>query len=240
MLVDPPYESSPDFFFPGQRQDTILDRDGRAWSARQARVELADVPFLKLGPKLNKPFRRHLASGRFRFADCVRWAQFMLETPAVRLEVATCTLHLGSQDPVAVRLEPKQFAIYLWHALRIRAGTAPVDVSSDEELIGLLRVRDRLGSLPRPTRGGRTPDLAELAARTLPSEFHEPHSRIASALELAIGPHARQQYAIVPVGTDGDGSARSRTLYTIPGLDADAIRIDDPEGDDWEALLRDG
>lgn len=48
VLVDPPYDSLPDFFYPAQISSPLLARDGRAFEAEDARLHLADVPFVPL------------------------------------------------------------------------------------------------------------------------------------------------------------------------------------------------
>lgn len=48
VLVDPPYDSLPGFYFPGQWHDPLLARDGSAYLAADARVHLAEIPFVPL------------------------------------------------------------------------------------------------------------------------------------------------------------------------------------------------
>jgi len=48
VLVSPPYESLPGFFFPGQPGGLLRDRDGIAHDPAAAIVALADVPFVPL------------------------------------------------------------------------------------------------------------------------------------------------------------------------------------------------
>ncbi len=48
VLVDPPYDTLPSFFFPDQPGPPLTDRDGKEHSPAKARVQLADVPFVPL------------------------------------------------------------------------------------------------------------------------------------------------------------------------------------------------
>lgn len=48
VLVSPPFETLPGFFFPGQPGGTVAHRDGTAHDPKEARVSLADVPFVPL------------------------------------------------------------------------------------------------------------------------------------------------------------------------------------------------
>ena len=48
VLVDPPYETLPGFFFPAQPACPLLDGRGRAHEPGAARIQLAEVPFVPL------------------------------------------------------------------------------------------------------------------------------------------------------------------------------------------------
>lgn len=48
VLVDAPYDTLPDFFYPEQISSPILSQDGRAFEAADAHLQLADVPFVPL------------------------------------------------------------------------------------------------------------------------------------------------------------------------------------------------
>ena len=48
VLVSPPYETMPGFFFPTQPGAALMDREGKAHPPAKAKVNLADVPFVPL------------------------------------------------------------------------------------------------------------------------------------------------------------------------------------------------
>lgn len=48
VLVSPPYETMPGFFFPDQPGPALKDREGKEHAPAKARVQLADVPFVPL------------------------------------------------------------------------------------------------------------------------------------------------------------------------------------------------
>jgi CRISPR-associated protein (TIGR02584 family) len=52
VMVNLPFEQSPDFFFPPKDSTVIHDRTGRPHSTGEARIDLATVPFLRLRDKL--------------------------------------------------------------------------------------------------------------------------------------------------------------------------------------------
>lgn len=48
VLVDPPFDTIPDFFFPGQPGTELTDSDGTALATDNVKVHLADIPFVPL------------------------------------------------------------------------------------------------------------------------------------------------------------------------------------------------
>jgi CRISPR-associated protein (TIGR02584 family) len=48
VLVEPPYDSMPGFFFPGQPGGEVIDSTGKSHPARKANPVLTDVPFVPL------------------------------------------------------------------------------------------------------------------------------------------------------------------------------------------------
>jgi CRISPR-associated protein (TIGR02584 family) len=52
VLVSPPFESLPEFFYPAPCMRMIRDRDDREVDAREARVHLGDIPFVRLRESL--------------------------------------------------------------------------------------------------------------------------------------------------------------------------------------------
>ncbi|MCX7753171.1 MAG: CRISPR-associated ring nuclease Csm6 [Blastocatellia bacterium] len=54
VLVPPPFENNPQFFFPPRRERLIGIGVGQVASTRDARIELAEIPFVRLRPWLLK------------------------------------------------------------------------------------------------------------------------------------------------------------------------------------------
>ena len=67
VVVNAPYESDRDFFYSPPKSRTIQDRDGRSYDARDARVTLADIPFVRLREALG----RDLLAGSASFSAVV-------------------------------------------------------------------------------------------------------------------------------------------------------------------------
>jgi hypothetical protein len=57
VLVPPPFEDNPQFFFPPQREQLIGIGVGQVASTREARIDLAEIPFVRLRPWVLKEKR---------------------------------------------------------------------------------------------------------------------------------------------------------------------------------------
>jgi CRISPR-associated protein (TIGR02584 family) len=131
VLVSPPFESLPEFFYPAPRTRVIRDRSGRAVDAKDGHVHLGDIPFVRLRDGLPKGF----LEGRARFSDAVAEAQKALPPLALRLEPATRIVIAGGE---AFDLEPMRFAFYWMMAERCieaRGGVHWSDPGIREELL---------------------------------------------------------------------------------------------------------
>ncbi|MBI2928884.1 MAG: TIGR02584 family CRISPR-associated protein [Verrucomicrobia bacterium] len=85
ILVNEPFESpalKPRFFYPGQPSQTLTAPDGKTYQARDARLDLADVPFAPL--RLRFPDIAEIPS---RFADLVRTYSETFRRDATQLAV---------------------------------------------------------------------------------------------------------------------------------------------------------
>ena len=109
VLVSSGFETNPDFFYPPPVPRTLTGRDGEPLSTADARVDLAEIPFVRLRDRLPSDL---LSGGRF--ADAVAAAQ-RLESPHLKLDLGRRKVFCGDQE---IRLSDVHFAIYAWHAQR--------------------------------------------------------------------------------------------------------------------------
>lgn len=113
VLVSPPFESSPEFFYPSAQGREYAFRGPSAGQTytlpdSHAHIELARLPLIRLGDRLELP--RTAPAGRFD--EAVATARLAVELPMVTLDLATRTLHIGH---AAVALTALEAAVY--HAL---------------------------------------------------------------------------------------------------------------------------
>lgn len=182
VLVSPPYEQFPEFFYPAPLARFVRDNGGRTLDARAARVHLGDIPFVRLRDGLPE----HVIAGRARFSEAVAEAQKALPPVALALDPATRTVTAGGER---LLLKPAQFAFYWMMAERCLAGRGGVhwsERSVGDELLGFCRA---LGEVSEQT---------ERAYRSLTEQNFDPaKAHVNGALRRALGARRAAPYRIV-------------------------------------------
>lgn len=111
VLVAEPFESSWDFFYPTPYSRVITTRDNKLADTADARVTLAEIPFVRLREGL--PDR--LLAGQASFGQSVAAAQRALEPPEVVIDLAGQCLRAGGE---VVALQPANLVFYAMMARR--------------------------------------------------------------------------------------------------------------------------
>ena len=203
VLVEPPFERRPDFFYP--RPATT----GAA--AATPRIELASIPFVRL----RHGVPRALLEGRSSFAAVIDAANATVSPP--RLQILFAERRIVA-DGVAIRLTPMQLALLTALAQRARAGqpalpAPPRDAHDDawaaailadlRAAVGLMAVDSAVEtSLRRDCSGNKV----------------SPHwSRLRAALRGALAPGRDRLYF-------DDGGHHHHKRYRVP-LPPAAIEI---------------
>ena len=189
VLVSAPYESHPDFFYPAPQRRVINDRDGRRSDAHEARVTLADIPFVRLREGLSPD----LLAGSASFSAVVEEAQRALPPVGLVLDPATCTVTAGGES---FELNPSRFALYWLLAERAFRGRPAAHWSEGEFMRNLLRYYRQLenpysGDYERVEtayEGGRGEKIVN------PAKAH-----INSSLRQRLGERRAASYLIVPL-----------------------------------------
>jgi CRISPR-associated protein (TIGR02584 family) len=131
VLVSAPFESLPEFFYPTPGTRLIRDGSGQMLDAKDARVHLGDIPFVRLRDGLPKD----LLGRHVRFSEAINEAQKTLPPLALRLDPGTRTVIAGGER---VALERAQFAFYWMIAERCKAargGVHRMDEGLGEEVL---------------------------------------------------------------------------------------------------------
>lgn len=124
VLVNEPFESSWDFFYPTPYEHVISTRDGRLADCRTALVTLADLPFVRLRHGLPPELLSHPDG----FAAAVDAAQARLGPPSLRIAFEARTVEAAG---VSFSLAPAELATLAWFARRAVAGLEPIECPSD-------------------------------------------------------------------------------------------------------------
>lgn len=121
VLVDGPFESHPEFYYPTLTPHIIYAQgdDKRPLDTALAEVALAEIPFVRLRHGLPKT----LLNGKTSFSQAVHAAQQGLGPSHLRFDSAARKVYAGEQ---IVNLAPVDLAFYLWLAKRAAKGDAPV------------------------------------------------------------------------------------------------------------------
>ncbi len=104
VLVDPPYESSRDFYYPTPYSMSITSRSTTV-DAKDGEVMLAEIPFVRLHHGVDE----RLATGAVSFSQAVADAQREILPVALILDPASQTVTAGGES---FKLEPSKFALY--------------------------------------------------------------------------------------------------------------------------------
>ena len=118
VLVSLPFESEPQFFYP-PAQPRVLDIKDRPVHTSDARVMLAEIPFVRLRDGLDP----RLVNGAASYSDVVAAAQAAVAPPELVLDLHTCRIRAAGHE---FRLAPARLALLALFARRAQVGDAPL------------------------------------------------------------------------------------------------------------------
>jgi len=201
VLVSEPYETNRDFFYPTPYDHPIHGRQGNkevTVDARNARVELADIPFVRLRDGLPK----ELLQGNASFSRTVAAAQCGDRRPELVIDLERQT---ASASGEALKLTAQTFALFAWMARRRKQGAGPLHCSVNgynqeaarEYLATCRRVH---GDYASEYEG-----FEHALKKGMDSLWFSPaKSRLHKALVRALGESGAAPYLIRPVGKRRD------------------------------------
>jgi len=190
VLVSEPFEALPDFYFPPATPRLLYTRDGRPIHTREARVMLAEIPFVRLRPLLPPDL---LANDR-TFSAVIAAAQAHLQPPHLRINPRCRELSCAG---ATVRLPPQLFAWYLWFASRCHAGQPPIRCS-DADHAEFLEV---YAGITGEAAASFEKTSAILGREGFSKEFFEQKcAKVNHRLKAALGPIAATPYLITAQG----------------------------------------
>jgi len=126
VLVSPPFESHPEFFYPTPRSRVIYTGppDVRPLDAAEAQVTLAEIPFVRLRHGLPKD----LLEGRATFLEVVQAAQRAVGPPELKIALRQRRAWFGG---IELSLPPAELAFLSWFARRRKQGKPALECPSE-------------------------------------------------------------------------------------------------------------
>lgn len=124
VLVSPPFESHPQFYYPPKEPRVLRDRDNRPIHTRDATITLADIPFVRLRGHLDGSILGEETS----YSETVRRAQRNVDPPTLMLDRDHKTIQCGDHS---MTLSPSLFAFYAWMARRLLADNPGIHWTQD-------------------------------------------------------------------------------------------------------------
>jgi len=216
VLVSNPFESHPDFYYPTPYERVIHTRDPKnplALDCRDARIDLAEIPFVRLRDGLP----RRLLDGHDSFTETIRVANLAHGAPVLRIDLRQRTIDVSG---LPVSLSDPGFALYVWLAERAKTDAPEVDWADPQEWEG--------GFLPLVRRlFGRHDATAERIEESLRRNFktsdnESAHyfqplvSRVNRALEEALGPALARRVRVVRTSAKRGRAVRGASRYRLP------------------------
>jgi len=184
VLVSAPYESNRDFYYPTTYSHLIYTRppDNRPCDTRDAEVELADIPFVRLRQSLPK----ELLLEEHDYIDIVSGTRINPAPPSLIIDVNQGLIQAGGTE---LDLSPIGHAFYAWMAHRCRKELEPLrrcDFSS--------HYKEMLVFYPNKSDGR----YEQLSRRTDVSveDFDRRLNAVNSALKVQLGAVAGKNYQI--------------------------------------------
>jgi CRISPR-associated protein (TIGR02584 family) len=113
VLVDEAFQHHPEFFYPPRQPRLLRTSDGRLLDASQARIDVADIPYLRFRDKLlttpaeaESGFGMAIARGQQRLDT-------LLDLPRLVIMHRTRCIRIGETE---LTLPPLEFVLYAWLA----------------------------------------------------------------------------------------------------------------------------
>ncbi len=185
VLVSPPFESHPDFYYPPVHPVVLETRDGKPVRTDRARIELAEIPFIRLRDEMPN----HVLGEELSFSETVSLGQSRLERQPLTFDFANRHVHVGDQS---FRLSKAVFSFYAWLAKRRKDGLTPlvrqrIDIDEVQTFVDIYN-----------TVSGEDPDdnrvVRAVSNGMDPGDFDGRVSRLHSALQRELGTAARHYF----------------------------------------------
>ena len=214
VLVNQPYESLREFFYPTPMSVPIETSQGSAIDAQDGEVALAEIPFVRLREGLREGLPEALLEGKIRFHEAVDAAQRAIGPVELVIDLRARRVRAGGR---IVGLPPTQLAFLAWLAQRQKEGLGwlpcPLeDFPEKEYAAAFLRVYEAIiGPM-----GDRERTDERLKPGMDRAFFSQTKSKLHSLLNKALGKPGAAAYLV---------SRRMEERGRVYGFDIPAVAI---------------
>lgn len=118
VLVEEKFETARDFFYPTMQSSFVTDRFGKEWDAKDAKVWLAQIPFVRLKDAVKD---KHQLKTDDSFSDVVNKINESFNDVRVKILLHSCEI-IVNEKFVIKDLPPREFAMFHWFADRRKNG----------------------------------------------------------------------------------------------------------------------
>lgn len=216
VLVSDPFETNRAFYYPTPYDHPIHSKRGDkeiTVDARNARVDLADIPFVRLREGLPK----ELLKGDARFSQAVAAAQCVGRKLELVIDVAARSV-TASGEPV--KLTPQNFTLLLWLARRRMQGREAIHCSVYDSDAAAAQEYLAVCCEVFGEHSAETERLEAALKKGMDSAWFSPaKTRLHQALVRALGENGAAPYLIRSVG------ARKEARFEL-GLGLENIRLE--------------
>ncbi|MGE4046216.1 MAG: CRISPR-associated ring nuclease Csm6 [Acetobacteraceae bacterium] len=193
VLVSEPFQNNPLFYYPTPYREVIHTRNNHPLNAAEARVTLAEIPFVRMRDGLSEALR----SGRATYGQAVAAVQRKLEPPRLEIDLPRRRIIAGG---VPVELRPQLLAVYVWLARKQLAGQTVVKGTKEEDTaLAKQHAREFLAEYRQLT--DRDIEATEISLRRngldhsyLSPIFTRLNDALGAALDVAAGPYTIKRF----------------------------------------------
>lgn len=199
VLVSPPFENHRDFYYPTPTECPIHVPQGDkevAYDCRNAKVDLAWIPFVRLRSAQHEP----LLTGSAQFSACVSSVQEALAERELVIDLHRKRIRAGGQ---IIRVPQTELAFLSWFARRAQAGAPPlpgITAKDSEQRAEPYRDAyvDELRRIdPLLDEEGKTLRATGLRYGMTPEYFNAKNAKLNATLRERLGALAARPYQVL-------------------------------------------
>lgn len=189
VLVDKQYENTSDFFYPTKESHVIYNRNGDPVDTKDAKVTLAEIPFVSLRYKM--PVQ--ILEKQLEFSKAIEYASIFDIKPSININYTKRCLSINNKK---IPLSYVNYIFYLWLTQQMIAHGQPIKRLTDGDPAyagSFLKLYRRY----QPKPNDEDPTIIKLKNEGMAAQWiAERVSIINKTLEDSLGQYAKDLYCI--------------------------------------------